>query len=251
MKKMLAFVLVAVCACTMFAPAGAASDSIGNADPFDERVLQYAYMDENVASPEMKEKILEAREVIIFSENWVADGYTGYIGNALTGEMRELPSFSELFPDWEIPVNDVLQTRQEQVPEIQQESPKAEYLSSRYRDWMGVFSGKVYLRVASTTSNASPFTHVYMDPVEIGSVIQCYATELTSSETCNIGFSDYNTGKSYLSGTNLYPYDYVILESVHYEDIGVRASTMSSAGWSSMRVYTANRITSVRANENK
>lgn len=35
---------------------------------------QYAYLDLDSATPSMQEKILEARNTIIFSKDWVADG---------------------------------------------------------------------------------------------------------------------------------------------------------------------------------
>lgn len=70
-----------------------------------EEAREFAYLDLDSASDEMKEKILEARRVIIFSLSWVADGYTGYVTNVKTGEIiKTLPTFSELFPDWDMPV---------------------------------------------------------------------------------------------------------------------------------------------------
>ena len=63
-----------------------------------------AYLDYDSASEELKERILEARSIIIFNSNWVADGYSGCIQNVETGEIIEtLPSFSELFPGWDMP----------------------------------------------------------------------------------------------------------------------------------------------------
>jgi len=69
----------------------------------------YAYMDIDVASPDMRETILEARDVIIHCTDWVNDDLAGTVytieidenGN----EIRcDFPSFSSLFPGWEIPV---------------------------------------------------------------------------------------------------------------------------------------------------
>ena len=70
-----------------------------------DEAKEYAYLDYESATEEMKEKILEARNVIIFSSDWVADGYSGSIQNVETGEIvKELPAFSELFPGWDMPV---------------------------------------------------------------------------------------------------------------------------------------------------
>ena len=68
---------------------------------------QYAYLDPDSASPELRKKIIDARNTIIFSQDWVADGFTGYIQDVETGEiLKELPSFSSVFPDWDIPILD-------------------------------------------------------------------------------------------------------------------------------------------------
>lgn len=68
---------------------------------------KYACLDYDTASPELRQKILEARNVIICSEAWVADGYSACIMDTETGEVvRTLPAFSALFPGWELPVAD-------------------------------------------------------------------------------------------------------------------------------------------------
>lgn len=73
-----------------------------------EEAKEYAYLDYDSASPEMQEKILEARNTIIFSSDWVADGYSGCIQNVETGEtVKTLPTFSELFPGWDMPTTDI------------------------------------------------------------------------------------------------------------------------------------------------
>ena len=71
-----------------------------------EEAEEYAYLDLDSASEELKEKILEARRIIIFHSRWVADGYSGKIENLITGEAEPLPVFSELFPGWDLPVYD-------------------------------------------------------------------------------------------------------------------------------------------------
>jgi hypothetical protein len=70
-----------------------------------EEAEALAYLDPDSAEGEMKDRILEARRIIIFSTSWVADGYSGCVQNVKTGEIiRTLPTFSELFPGWELPV---------------------------------------------------------------------------------------------------------------------------------------------------
>ena len=78
----------------------------GSGEMSVEEAEEYAYLDLDSASEELKEKILEARRIIIFHSRWVADGYSGNIVNVITGEVEPLPTFSELFPGWDLPVYD-------------------------------------------------------------------------------------------------------------------------------------------------
>ncbi len=69
-----------------------------------EEAESLAYLDLDSAADEMKDRILEARRILIFSTSWVADGFSGSIQNIKTGEIiRTLPTFSELFPGWDMP----------------------------------------------------------------------------------------------------------------------------------------------------
>ena len=87
----------------------------GSGEMTVEEAEEYAYLDLDSASEALREKILAAREVIIFHSRWVADGYSGNIWDVETGEIIEtLPAFSELFPGWDLPVYDTIQ---EQVTE--------------------------------------------------------------------------------------------------------------------------------------
>lgn len=89
-----------------------------------EAVANLAYMDMEHASAEQQEKILKAREEIIFSQSWVADGVQGFVYDENGNVVEEVPQFSSLFPsDWEIPVFDI----SEGV--VQQNSSKSQVLS--------------------------------------------------------------------------------------------------------------------------
>lgn len=80
---------------------------------------QYAYLDLDSATPSMQEKILEARNTIIFSKDWVADGYEAYVGDVTTGEILEvLPTFSSLFPGWDLPVDETLVAARVESPSL-------------------------------------------------------------------------------------------------------------------------------------
>lgn len=67
-----------------------------------EEAQAYAYMDLDAAPAELQETIRKAREVIIYSQSWVADGFECYVTSP-DGTVETIPVFSELFPDWELP----------------------------------------------------------------------------------------------------------------------------------------------------
>jgi len=65
----------------------------------------YAYMDLETADESLKAKILEARNKIILSESWAADGIYAYVSDPDGNIVNVLPQFSELFPsDWDVPI---------------------------------------------------------------------------------------------------------------------------------------------------
>ena len=149
MKKMVCFLLaLAVSTISVSASAKEVPNSVS----------ELAYMNIDSVSEPMQEKILQAREEVIYSKSWVADGYEGTITNPETGEVIEtVPEFHDIFPeDWEIPIDEsVINTRQEQKTEGQVGiSPRASNLVS-YDQW-------TYLRMA-TDVPASPFHTFRLD----------------------------------------------------------------------------------------
>lgn len=69
---------------------------------------EYAYMDIDSATPAMQEKILDARNTIIFSQSWTNlaehDGVTAGVIDFNSNTTQELPDFHDIFPaDWEVP----------------------------------------------------------------------------------------------------------------------------------------------------
>lgn len=109
MKKLISLFLSAlllIASLTCFAADDTSSASNAETKAALAAAEQYAYLDLDNATPAMQEKILDARNTIIFSKDWVADGHEAYVGDFTTGEILEvLPSFSELFPDWDLPVD--------------------------------------------------------------------------------------------------------------------------------------------------
>ena len=83
-----------------------ASES-GGADSDEMAELEsLAFREPDPAQPELTDEILSARERIIYSRSWAADGYTVYIEDLESGRIERLPSFSELFPGWDMPAED-------------------------------------------------------------------------------------------------------------------------------------------------
>lgn len=211
------------------------------ADSTELRAEQYAYYDLDSASAEMKEIILAAREEIIFSSEWVADGYMGVIRDKDTGEIiRNVPTFSEVFPEWDLPI------REESIQGVtlaeKNETPEVEINSFT---WTRLISLDYYLPAATNVST-DPFATFYVDPYEVGTVIRCYATSLSSSETCNIGYDNATTGESLGYAQYLGKNEAFEVYSVGGITIAVRASTHSTPGWSVMAIDGANRLVDVK-----
>lgn len=104
---------------------------------------QYAYLDLDSASPSMQQKILDARNTIIFSKDWVADGYEADVEDVTTGEVLEtLPSFSELFPGWDLPVDESIASTSNDSSLTLSSSEVTPFSNS---DWLRLGSTRHYL----------------------------------------------------------------------------------------------------------
>lgn len=134
-----------------------------------------AYMDLDSASAEMQAQILEARETVINSKSWIADGYEGYIINP-DGTKTPLPKFSELFPGWDLPV---------EKSDGATVCSNSAVLSSP--DWRGEMSHTgVRLRHPSSSNTAPFYTYRFI----IDNYLQTKVTSLSAGTTsCNLGYS--------------------------------------------------------------
>ena len=116
MKKALKHLLIIFCCAILFFIASQTVHIVhakGNADVSTDQIEEclstngvdhYAYMDYESAPEELKPLIIEARNKIIFSTAWVADGASGYIADKDGNIIKSIPEFSENFPsDWEYP----------------------------------------------------------------------------------------------------------------------------------------------------
>lgn len=196
-----------------------------------------AYLELDEASPDMQKKILKAREQIIYNTDWVADGYNGAVMDAETGEIIEvLPHFSEIFPDWDVPTEEITEYEVDALPQI----------GVGPDDWLRFCSKRVYLEEASQSQNADSFETFQNDPYEYGTCLVLGATSLSSSETYNVGVTNASTGKSLLVKTRLSEGILAILDGVYDEMLSCRASTYSDPGWATMVIQGRYRVSDVR-----
>ena len=101
-------------------------------------------------------------------------------------------------------------------------------------DWLRLGSTRHYLPAASNSHDAS------------GTIIRSYATSLTSSKNCNIGYTNASTGKSLGYKNNLSVNQALAVHNVGGMRLAIRASTYSTPGYATMAVDGANRIINVR-----
>ncbi len=199
---------------------------------------KYAYMDIDKAPDYLQDDILEARNQIIFSQGWTADGINGYVCDLETGEkLYDLPKFSELFPDWDIPkmkdtISDDLQSRVEM--ERVTDPSEGKLLSITPRKLDTLIYKNVYLRSPSSSADTSNFA-TYKN--FLGGGITAGPNQLYASETANVGISNASTGESLGYKNYLYPGQGVHV-SIPYTygrfNVGLRASTYSTPGYADM-----------------
>ena len=117
-----------------------------------ESASEFAYLDADKATPELKEKILEARKEIIYNTDWVADDYVGCIRNIKTGKLiKELPEFSEVFPGWDVPIeenNAKIEISEPVLPAVPADNTMEEIkplsIGTGLDDWIVLLSERVY-----------------------------------------------------------------------------------------------------------
>mgnify|MGYP000444345376 CR=1 FL=1 len=219
-KKMLAGVLAMVSLlCTSVTAMAAPIQELDSVEIQNEAKIEaakeIAYMDVNSASSEMQERILEAREVIIESQSWVADGWEATITHA-DGTVESIPTFSECFPGWDIPVCEPVNTARS-VTAIEFDSPLSQLVT-------------VSLPKASSTVNAPDAFYINNIENELG----VYVSELTTSTSCNLGFTNRDLGISVAHMVNMVVGDRLgVLVDPEVDppaNIAVRASTYVQAG---------------------
>ena len=202
-----------------------------------EQAKTFAYMDVSTVSAELKTKILEARETIIFSESWVADGISGRILDKDGNIKEELPQFSELFPaDWNIPVLESSIGVKNEVGGVYGTSEG--YVTLLYQ-------GGVFLKKPSSTVN-SPSFYSFQSTGFAGTMYE-YSIETVYTwgiyqnpseiASYNIGYSNADTGKSLGHATRLENGETFAIDPPRNITVAVRASTYDSVGSWSMNIH--------------
>jgi hypothetical protein len=138
---------------------------------------EYAYLDSSEATPAAKAVILAARENIIFHNSWVTEGVVGWIFDS-EGEIVEyLPQFSDLFPDWDVP--------------IQAAQSRSGIVSDSLSSVAGSATTIVPASVNATTStNAPTFCQYTCNTILVGVV------SLSGPANCNLGITRISDGYS-------------------------------------------------------
>lgn len=186
-----------------------------------------AYMDLDAASQEMREDILEARKVIIYSEDWVADGYTAYV-HYEDGTKETLPHFSEVFPGWDLPVTDVASMRSAiEAQTVLPSDTSIQTTSNCEESWRY----GVALFNPSSSVNSPAFDRV---TAYWGYGVCTIVDSLQYSTTCNLGYTNYDTGYDIGHRSNLregQAMEILLDDDIVPITIAVRASTNSVEGY--------------------
>lgn len=219
-KKMMAGVLAVVSLfCMSITAVAAPTQEFNSIERQNEARIaaakEIAYMDVSSASAEMQERILEARETIIESKSWVADGWTTTITHA-DGTVENVPTFSECFPGWDMPVcksDDIMGSARA----VGYDSPFSRLI-------------RVSLPKASSTTNAPTAFYVY----DIREGLDVCVNKLFTSTSCNLGLFNIDLGYSIDHLVNLRVGDRIATNVDIAVDppanIAVRASTYVTPG---------------------
>jgi len=182
---------------------------------------QLAYADLDAAPEEWKEAILDSREAIIYSTSWTVDGQMS-IEHA-DGTIEELPEFSDLFPDWDVP----------NLYETEPTSLTARADTPNMRLSVASYVGFVYLFAPSDTSASLPFYSFSSSANRV--TMQASSLPGTS---WNGGFTNLNTGSDVGHYTYLSASSRIHLNTPNSSTFyGARASTFSTTGSALMSVY--------------
>jgi len=237
MKKSISYVLTLALFCSMLSPAIAVERTILEADQRLAKLEYYAYMDLETADTITKGEILEARNEIILSESWAADGIYAYVSDPDGNIVNVLPQFSELFPsDWDVPsfqVSDSIVATESNMG------------LSMARAWHLLFNGSVWLNTPPSSGNSPSFCSIATTGF-VGTPSEYYIETISAwgtynypgfGGTYNLGFSNRSTGALIVWQTNLPNGNSLSVRPPRNITVDVRASTFSLIGNWGMQVH--------------
>lgn len=229
MKKIISSVLsIALIISTLCSPASASS-TCSNPSKLQEMNSSkaIAYMDLEQASEEMQAQIIEAREEIIYSQAWVADGLQGYVLNADGVIIEEVPQFSDLFPaDWDMPS---INNGKKQLSQLSDISPTN---AGQPDDIMHFYNGTLTLSLPPENSNSPSFctfsttgwagyTHYNITWVSTSATCQ---VDAFGPYTYNVGYTNATTGQSLGWKPQISSHDFFSVSTPSNIRVAVRAS---------------------------
>lgn len=186
----------------------------------------WAYKDYSTATKSERTNILKARSIMMQKTDWVADGFIGYY-TAPDGTVEEMPSFSEVFPDWDI---EQIWAYNNKVDALTEQVTASETLDLN----TVVFPQYFDCDIPVATDEYAPLAHITSMDWGTGNY-RTTVQSLTTCTTCNIGYKLTNGGTTTDVGfkENI-PVDgdfSVYFSGVSYLNVlRVRVSTYSTAG---------------------
>lgn len=231
MKKIISLLFVLSClSIGVFASEVQTDTSIDFVNPI---TASTAYMNLETATPAQQEKILAARNEIMFNNSWTTEAMST-IYETPDGKVEILPLFSDLFPGWDVPkMNSTNSTA---------DLSKLDLSTFNSGPVWKYYQVPTYLEKA--TDEFGPEV-AYYNSIP-GTTAEVVIKSLTSAKTCNVGFNDY-WGKTLGHKDNMIlgsSVKQIRLDPGQY--LGVRASTYSTPSWATLQVGLLDDIYEVR-----
>lgn len=188
-----------------------------------ENVESWAYKDYFRESNSEKANILKARSIMMQKTDWVADGFIGYY-TAPDGTVEEIPSFSEVFPDWDIKQ---IWAYNNKVDVLTKQATASKSLATPWPEYFNC-------NIPVATDQFAPMKHI-TSMVGTGNYTTTVLS-LNTCTTCNIGYNfkihgGYGEDVGFKGNIPVGGNFSVYFRNVGYMDIlRIRVSTYSTAG---------------------
>ncbi len=201
-----------------------------------DSVIELAFTDLKDQNPEVTKAILEARQIVLSQSNWAADDVVGFTFDLASKTFEIDPTFSDLFPGWDLPKNDVESTGQTESDKKKQAPPPIARIPVQDR-----FEGNYAIKNPSTTTPSTPKYYIDTVPNTYNVLYTCAWKILITdpgTRTYNLGYSDGDTGISMNAWMHLNlgtSEDNTMGKGISFEGssrsrVGVRFSTSTTPG---------------------